>query len=57
MTNRDLFDYKVNDVAKKIEEAYCLPKKPQEVVEGAEGENKGVDVEIANAVDATKSAT
>ena len=57
MTDRDLFDYEVNNVAEKIKEAYCLPKKLQEVVEGAKGENKGVDVEIANAVDATKSAT
>ena len=57
MTDRDLFDYKVDDVAEKIEEAYRLPKKLWEVVEGAEGENKGVDVKIADAVDATKSAT
>ena len=57
MTDCDLFDYEVNNVAKKIKEAYCLPKKLQEVIEGAEGENKGVDIEIANTIDATKSAT
>ena len=44
-------------MAEKIEEAYRLPKKPWEVVEGAEGENKGVDVEMADTVDATESAT
>ena len=57
MTDRDLFDYEVDDVAEKIKEAYRLPKKPWEVVEGAEGENKGVDVEMADTVDATESAT
>lgn len=57
MTDRDLFNYEVDDVAEKIEEEYRLPRKPWEVVEGAEGENEGVDVNMADAVDATKSAT
>ena len=57
ITNRNLFDYKVNNIAKKIKEIYCLSKKLQEVIEGAKGENKGVDIEIANAIDATKSTT
>lgn len=57
MTDRDLFDYEVDDIAEQIEEAHRLPRKPWEVVEGAEEENEGGDVLMADAGDATESAT
>ena len=77
ITDRDLFDYEVDDMAEKIEEEHRIPPKPwdleeeedaelaegaeeetgAELAEGAEEETECVDVAMADAGDATESAT